>query len=98
MKANIPTFAPGNVTSNVVASTTSATAAMDANALVVRVYNSGSVTAFIRFGRTTATATTSDMPLPPGAVETFSKGSYDVLAAITASGTATVYVTSGEGF
>lgn len=65
---------------------------------VVRVYNDGPDTVFVQFGGSSVAATTSNMPVPSGAIETFSIGpKITHMAGITASGTATVYVTAGEG-
>lgn len=69
----------------------------------VRIYNGGPDTAFIRFGDSTVTATTADVPIPSGAIEVMSfmvpdqvtTGAY--MAAITASGTAALYFTTGAG-
>lgn len=64
----------------------------------VRIFNSGSSTVFIRFGKGTAAAlVASDMAIPSGAIEVFNLGLYDTIAGITATSTATVYVTLGEG-
>jgi len=63
------------------------------NGQMVRVYNAGSATAFVAIG---TTATTSDMPMPSGNVEYLSVAPGTAIAAITASSTATVYVTRCE--
>jgi hypothetical protein len=76
----------------------------------VRVYNAGSALVFIRFGEvtvnsagtvdlaTTVAATTADIPIAAGNTETFTVDSGTTrIAALTASGTATLYVTTGEG-
>lgn len=63
-----------------------------------RLYNAVTTTAFLRFGTGPLVATTADMPLPPGAVEIQTVPPGSVMAAITATGTATVYATAGEGF
>lgn len=65
----------------------------------VRVYNAGTATVFIAFGAdSTITATTASMPVPSGGIETFELGPNITYAAgITASGTATVYFTTGRG-
>ena len=69
-----------------------------AGALTVRIHNGGSVTAFIQFGNSAAVeATTSHMPIPPNGVEVFSVGDATHVAAVTASGTTTVYLTTGYG-
>ena len=65
---------------------------------VMRVYNAGTQIVFARWGTGAQTATTSDMPLIPGVVEVFTKApADDTFAGITASSTATVYITCGEG-
>jgi hypothetical protein len=63
----------------------------------VRVYNAGTVAAFIACGDVSVVATTgSGMPVAPGTVEVVGcVGTY--VAAITASGTASIYLTPGTG-
>ena len=64
----------------------------------IRVYNAGPSLCFIRKGRGSTTATTSNMPVPPGIVEVFGTNKADTVAAICASGlTTTLYVTQGTG-
>lgn len=64
----------------------------------IRIFNAGSATTFVRLGKGSATALVADdMPIPSGAIEVFDFGLYDTIAGITASSTATVYVTLGEG-
>jgi hypothetical protein len=73
-----------------------------------RIHNAGTVTAYIAFGASAADAQTNaviptagtpqyGIPLPAGIVEvlSFPIGSY--LSAITASGTADIFVTQGAG-
>lgn len=83
------------------ASTTSAAQSLDsvqAGAKSWRIYNAGNVPVFVKWGSGAQTATTAAVPLAPGAVEVFGKlDSWDGVAVITASGTATVYFTPGEG-
>jgi hypothetical protein len=83
------------------ASTTSAPQALNPAQIASsswRIYNAGNVPVFVKWGSGTQTATTAAMPLAPGAVEVFGKlDSWDNVAVITASGTATVYFTPGEG-
>jgi hypothetical protein len=62
-----------------------------------RVYNATSAVCFIKFGGSTVTATTADMPIPPGAVEVFSIGDATYIAGITGGGTGTLYATPGFG-
>lgn len=61
------------------------------------VYNAGAGLAFIRWGVGAQTALVTDIPIPPGTVQVFSKFNADTVAAICASGTATVYVITGQG-
>jgi hypothetical protein len=69
----------------------------------VRVYNSGSVDAFIRFGTSAALAaapasTSTSMPIKAGNTEVFQLRDTDThISAITASSTAVVYATAGMG-
>lgn len=66
--------------------------------MVMRVYNAGTQIVFCRWGTGAQTAVVTDMPLIPGVVEVFSKAPGDnIFAGITASSTATVYITCGEG-
>jgi len=66
----------------------------------VRLYNKGAADIFIAFGGNSVTALTSDMILPAGALEVLSldEGALQrYIAAITLSGTATLYITTGGG-
>lgn len=68
----------------------------------VRLFNAGPNTCFWSFGDAAATATTSDIPLPSGAIEVItlsnpSNAPTTHISAIAASGTATLYVTTGQG-
>lgn len=66
-----------------------------------RLHNAGSVLVFVVQGVCSGlTATTASLPIPAGAVEVLSFDASDTracLAGITTSGTATLYVTTGEG-
>jgi hypothetical protein len=103
----ISPFAPGSTagTSLLAVTTTSARVAAKTSATYVkriRIYNAGSVDAFVEFGDATVTATVpvggtpGSMPVPAGAVEVLTCAQSDV-AAICASGTTTLYITPGEG-
>jgi hypothetical protein len=62
----------------------------------VTIYNSGSVPIFVRSGEGSATAVTTDYPIPAASRVTLAKSpAHNVIAAITASSTATAYVTIG---
>ncbi len=86
-------------TVSISASTSSASATVSnttANQLVIT--NASTALAFIRTGSGVVTALTSDLPVLPGAAIVISRKQEDtVIAAITASGTTTIYVTPGYG-
>ena len=66
----------------------------------IRIRNTGTVDVFVRsgIGTTDATATTSHTCIGAGHTEAFSvPTNHTHISAITASGTATVYVTVGDG-
>jgi len=63
----------------------------------VRLYNAGSQAVFVRFGNAGVVASLADMPLAPGAIEVFNGVGTGAMAAIVASGNATLYATLGEG-
>lgn len=97
-------FTPLGATVSVSATGSTGNVAITAAALgqggtEVRVYNAGSATVFIAFGASSSVqAAVTDMPVPPGAIEVFNVGpAITHMAAITASGTATVYATPGRG-
>lgn len=99
------TFAPfADSTATLSATTSSSRVAIPSHgpAGQVRVSNTGTVTVFVKFGDVTVTAdTTNDVPIPAGVTESleFSNptGGPIYIAGITASGSATVYVTRGSG-
>lgn len=85
-------------TASLAVTTSTGRVALAADASSVRLYNAGTATAFVKFGDSSITAATTNMPIPAGVVETFRPpGGATHVAAITSSGTATLYVTSGEG-
>jgi hypothetical protein len=86
------------LTASLAVTTSTGRVALAADASTVRLYNAGTATAFVKFGDVTVTAATTNMPIPAGAIEAFRPpGASTHIAAITSSGTATLYVTSGEG-
>lgn len=99
----IQNFVPGGTTSVSATTSTGNARLATPNPSAVMVYNAGEVIAFIRAGKSNVAATASDFPVPAGAVMTLdltaSAGSKEVthIAAITASSTATVYATCGDG-
>ena len=63
----------------------------------VGVYNSGTVVVFVKSGDSSVAATTSDQFVAPGEAVEFKRNSQDThLAAITGSGTATVYFSAAQ--
>jgi hypothetical protein len=97
---NQPAFKPAPAgTVNIAAGTSTGNVQVQTGgeARHVRVFNSGAVIVFVEFGQSGVTASTStSAPVAPGSVEIFSSP-YPYAAAITASSTATVYFTPGEG-
>jgi hypothetical protein len=103
MSTDIRTFRPLAATQTVSVTTTSTTLALNGpgGSRAIRVYNAGASTVFLNLianGTASTADTTNGLPIPSGGVETFSV-SQDVVSigAITASATATLYVTVGEG-
>lgn len=91
----------GAATVTIAVTTSSASVAIgnqtDVGGASVRVANTGTGLAFIAFGKGSATATTSGLPILPGTVEAFEIGSATYVAAITATGSTTLYFTPGMG-
>ena len=81
------------------ASVTGTLNATIAQNIAVRIYNDGPSLAFVEFGGTVATLaiTTTSMPVAVGAIEVVNIDQCAYAAAITASGTASVYFTKGYG-
>jgi hypothetical protein len=98
---DIDTFTPIGDTVNLSVSSSSARVQITASSSGssnVRIHNKGTVGLFVTFGGSSVTATTAaGIPIPVGAIEIFGLGNYDYVAAITASGTATLYATPGQG-
>lgn len=96
-------FAPAAGTNRVLALTgTSATAALASVSSQVRVYNSGANKAYFRTYSSAAgvpTVTTADYPVAPGGTAVVTVGaSHDSIAHLSATGTTTLEVMSGEGW
>jgi hypothetical protein len=83
----------------IAATTTTGNTAILEGGESIRIYNSGAVSVKVKWGASAQTATTSDYTvcLAPGAVECFTKGRAANIAAITDSGSATLYVNVGDG-
>lgn len=91
-------FTPG-VTATISATTTTARAALTGTGTSVEIQNSGTTTVFVKFDGSTATATTSDYPVLGGQSKIICRDPnlHTHVAAITGTGTATVYATVGQG-
>ncbi len=99
-------FAPVDDATASISVTTSSAAALIKGAPMgeyqLRIYNAGSSTAFYALGSSTVTAAVTDVPIPSGAIEVITitnpqQNPVTHIAAITASSTATLYVTTGNG-
>lgn len=85
-------------TQTINATTTSANTALGAAATgALQIANTGAVVAFVAIGTTAQTASTTSYPVLPGATVIISGGGVTNLAAMTATGTATLYVSRGTG-
>lgn len=81
------------------------TTTASANASSVMVYNSGTTTAYLAFGKTSATAVVAGSTetqnayfVAPGAIVVFTKGNNnDTVAVIYGSGSGNVLISAGEG-
>lgn len=79
--------------------TVSASAALPKTTKSVCLTNLGSTACFVRVGVAGVVATTADYPVPPSAQVVITKfQDYDAIAYVTASGTASLHIMTGEGF
>ena len=76
--------------------TTSSFAAILAEAQVVQVTNTGTTAVFIAFGPTGVVATAADIPVGAGQTLYLHKAGSAFIAALMASGTATIYACPGD--
>lgn len=95
---SIAAFHP-EATASLAAGTTSAATALGGAGPSLLVYNATGGIAFLRLGATTAlTATTGDLPVPPGSQIMLGIGATVTAAAVVLStGSGTVYLTRGSG-
>lgn len=85
-------------TQTIAATTTSANTVLGAAATgVLQIANTGTTVAFVAIGTSAQTASATSYPILPGATVVISGGSATNIAAMTASGTATLYVSRGTG-
>lgn len=95
---NVSPFTPAGTATLAVTSTTGSVILSGAGSSV-EVQNTGLVMMFIKLGSSTVTAATTDYPVPAGQSKVIGRNPNTDLyiAAITASGTTTLYATTGEG-
>jgi len=97
---NVQGFTPV-IGGTVVAAATAASAnfvmTIGSNLQEVIVQNAGPNVAFLRYGTTPQTAVATDFPLLVNAVYLLTVGPSNNFAVISPAGTATVYITAGEG-
>lgn len=95
---NLPFGPADSSTGSISVTTSSASVAIPtSNGNQVRIVNESTDTiAYIAFGDSSVTAATTDMPILASTAEAFTVSGTHV-AAITASGTATIKVTAGTG-
>lgn len=80
------------------AGSVSSAATIPASCPTLEVQNEGTVTVFLAWAVSGAVATTAGYPIMPGQAKTITiESGHASVAAITAGGTATLYVTAGEG-
>ena len=97
--SSLPAFTPGGATATLAVTAASANVALNrSGANQVLVLNLGDAEAFVDFGDSDKTAATTDTPVPAGGWIMLSiPPAATHLAAITASGTATLRATPGDG-
>lgn len=97
--SSLPAFTPGGATASLAVTAASANVALNRNgANQVLVLNLGDAEVFVDFGDSAKTATTTDTPVPAGGWIMLSvPPDATHAAAITASGTATLRFTPGDG-
>lgn len=95
---NEAAFAPGT-TASLAVSAASASVQLTGGGVNVEVQNTSTVNMFVKFGGSTVTAAVTDYPVLPGQSKLISRdpNTQTYIAAITASGSGTLYATPGEG-
>ena len=95
---NIAPFAPG-ATISLTSGVASTNLALGGAGQSVEIQNAGSVVVFVRLAAVGSAATVTDYPVLPGQAKVIGRDPQNQthFHAITASGTALVYATSGEG-
>lgn len=97
---NVQGFTPvinGTVTAAATAASANFVMTVGTNLQEAIFQNVGPNVAFLRYGTTAQTATANDFPLLPNIAYTLCIGPANNFAVISPAGTATVYITAGEG-
>lgn len=90
-------FRRAGATVSIAATTSSGNVAIVGDPQVVQVSNAGTTVAFVSFGTAVGlVATAADIPVPGGATLYLHKAGATYMAAIMASGTATIYACPGD--
>lgn len=87
----------GTVTAAATAASANFVMTVGANLQEAIVQNIGPNMAFLRYGTTAQTATANDFPLLPNVVYLLCTGPANNFGVISPAGTATIYITAGEG-
>lgn len=105
----IMAFTPMGNTVSITAATTPPSPALASSSTIggtqYRIHNTGAVAVYLGFGATSAAATAmanvsiagSTLSMAPSSVEIFTLNANQYFTAATASGTAAVYITPGDG-
>ncbi len=95
---NVSPFTPGGTVSLAVTATTGSVA-LSAAGSSVEVQNTGLTICFVKLGASAVTAAVTDYPVPAGQSKVIGRNpnTDTYIAAITSSGTTTLYATTGEG-
>lgn len=95
---NMNPFSPGP-TVTLAVTTTTGRVALTGTGPSLEVQNAGAVTMFVKLGSSSVTAAVTDYPILPGQSKVIGVdvSTQTHIAAITASSTATLYATTGQG-
>lgn len=95
---SVYSFSPG-ATNSIAATTSSGRVQITGTGSTLEIQNSGTTTVFLKLGDSTVTAATTDYPLLAGQAKLIARNPTDqtYLAAIMGTGTATIYVSAGDG-
>lgn len=90
-------FTPSGVTTLAVSASSASVAFPSTGAPTLKVTNAGPAVAYVALGGVSITASTSNAPIQPGGIVAFGTGVNGYIAAVTASGAASLTIESGTG-